>query len=109
MSNDELSPRYSAFWPVTIVLAAFAISYIYQIVELISHRSYVNGQYVQVAQNIPKAQEAHDRLVALIDDLAKTSQKDPNAVQILRLSAQSGIIHERPNVPAATNAAPANP
>jgi hypothetical protein len=112
MPDDE-SPRYSAFWPLVILLAAFAISFIYQVVELISHRSYVNHEYAQASQSIPKAQAAQDRLVALIKDIAKAAPKDPNAMQVLRLSAQSGIIRERaPNpAPAAgdTNAAPANP
>jgi hypothetical protein len=112
MSDDE-SPRFSAFWPMAILLAAFAISFIYQIVELVSHRNAVNREYTQAAQSIPKAQAAQDRLVALIKDLAKAAPKDANAMQVMRLSAQSGIIRERAptSTPAsgATNAAPANP
>jgi hypothetical protein len=117
---DDASPRYSAFWPMTIVLTAFAISFIVQIVQLIEHRSAVNREYDQAAQAFPKAQAAHDRMVALLKDVASTARTNPNAAQIVRLSLQSGILQQRASAPAGsdtnatpalpdTNAAPANP
>jgi hypothetical protein len=117
---DDASPRYSAFWPMTIVLTAFAISFIVQIVGLIERRGSVNREYAQAAQAFPKAQAAHDRLVALLKDVAGTARTDPNAAQIVRLSLQSGILQQRAAAPAGsetsaapatpeTNAAPANP
>jgi hypothetical protein len=109
--SDDASPRYSAFWPVAIVLAAFLVSYIFQIAVVVSHRNAVNGEYKQAAQSLPKAQEARDRLVTLLTDVAKTAQKDPNAMQIVRLSLQNGILHEKQTAPASSdaNTAPATP
>jgi hypothetical protein len=108
MSDDTEEQSYSAFWPVLILLAAFAISYFYQLFEVISERGMVDKQYEQLAPNISKAQAAQDRLVALMKDLVATSAKDPNAARIVAEAKQAGIIRERP-APASTNAAPASP
>jgi len=108
MSDDPSERSYSAFWPVLILLAAFAISYFYQLFEVISQRSMVDRQYAQLAPDVSKAQAAQDRLVALMKDVVATSAKDPNAALVVREAKQAGIIRERPPT-ASTNAAPANP
>jgi len=112
--SDELSDRpYSAFWPVLILVATFTISNVYQLFELLSHRSAVDHQIELATPNIPKAQAAHDRLVALLKDVVATAQKDPNALQVVREATQAGIIRQRPANPAPpptdTNAATATP
>jgi hypothetical protein len=106
------SPRYSAFWPVAIVLAAFAVSFLVHIIGISGQRSEIDRQYKQIAPNIPKAQQAQDRLLALLDDLAKTGEKDPkdpNALQVVRLALQNGFIRQGQPQATDTNAAPANP
>ena len=108
MSDDQNERSYSAFWPVLILLTAFAISYFYQLYEVISQRGMIDRQYEQLAPSLPKAQAAQDRLVALMKDVVATSARDPNAALIVREAKQAGIIRERP-APASTNAAPANP
>ena len=108
MSEEYPERSYSAFWPVLILLVAFAISYFYQLFEVISQRSAIDRQYAQLAPDISKAQAAQDRLVALMKDLVATSAKDPNAARVVQAAKQAGIIRERPAA-ASTNAAPANP
>jgi hypothetical protein len=108
MSDENPERSYSAFWPVLILLAAFAVSYFYQLFEVISQRSMIDKQYAQMEPNISKAQAAQDRLVKLMQDLVATSAKDPNAARIVNEAKQAGIIRERPPT-ANTNAAPANP
>jgi hypothetical protein len=107
MSDENSERSYSAFWPVLILLAAFAGSYFYQLFEVISQRSMIDKQYAQMEPNISKAQAAQDRLVKLMQDLVATSAKDPNAARIVNEAKQAGIIRERPA--ASTNTAPANP
>jgi len=112
--SDELSDRpYSAFWPVLILVATFTISNFYQLYELLAHKSAVDQQIEQAKPNIPKAQAAHDRLVALLKDVVATAQKDQNALQVVREATQAGIIRQRPAgttpPPTDTNAATATP
>ena len=107
MSDDDSSPSHTAFWPVAIFLGTLAFTSIFQLVEIISHCSAVNEQYAQAAPNIPKAQAARDRLIALVKDLA--NQTDPNAGLVLQQAQRTGILHERATTPADTNAAPAAP
>jgi hypothetical protein len=96
--SDELSDRpYSAFWPVLILVATFTISNLYQLYELLAHRSAVQQQIEQAKPNIPKAQAAHDRLIALLKDVVATSQKDQNALLVVREATQAGIIRQRPS------------
>jgi hypothetical protein len=106
------SPRYSAFWPVVIVLAAFAISFLVQIIGIVGQRSEINREYAQLAPNVQKAQDARGQLLALLTDLAKTGSKepkDPNALQVVRLAIQNGFIRQRPPEATDTNAPAANP
>lgn len=105
--NDELPERsYSAFWPLVILLAAFLVSYAVQLYAVITTRSQAATRLEQVLPNIPKAQAAHDRYIALVKDLVATSQKDQNAATIVTELKRAGILRERPN---GTNAPPATP
>jgi hypothetical protein len=109
MSEEYTTPErsYSAFWPVLIFLAAFAISCFYQLYEVSAHRSFLQKQYATAQPDIKKAEDTQARLVALMNDLLTTATKDTNAAQIIHEAKQAGIIRERQ--PADTNAAPANP
>lgn len=104
--NDELPERsYSAFWPLTILLVAFVITYAAQLYSVINLRSQTSSRLEQIMPNIPKAQAAHDRYIALVKDLVATSAKDQNAATVVGELKKAGILRERPN----TNAAPAAP
>jgi hypothetical protein len=116
MSEDFPNERsYSAFWPIVIFLAAFAISSFYQLYEVAAHRSYVNSQLVTAEPTLKNAKAAQDRLVALMNDLLATGSKDSNAAQIIREAKQAGIIRERQTTDTSgststdTNAAPTPP
>jgi hypothetical protein len=108
--TDELPERtFSAFVPVLILLLALTISNGIQVYALLAQRSQVTHQLDQAVPNIPKAQAAHDRLVALLKDLVSTAQAgDTNARTVVMEATQAGIIRQRP-ASASTNAAPANP
>jgi len=107
--SDEISERsYSAFWPVLILVATFTISNFYQLYELLSHKSAVDQQIEQIKPNIPKAQAAHDRLIALLKDVLATAQKDPNALLVVREATQAGIVRQRPPAAGATTATGTN-
>ena len=108
MSEEFTRERtYSAFWPILIFLTAFTISSVYQLYGVLAQRSYFASQYQAVASDLPKAQAAQSRLVALMNDLLSTSAKDNNAALIIREAKQAGILRDRPA--GDTNAAPANP
>lgn len=106
MSEEYPAERsYSAFWPLAVFLVAFVLLSFYQLYGVLAQRSYFNSQYEKAEPNLPKADEARNRLSALVNDLISISHKDNNALQILREAAQAGIIHQAPS----TNAAPAAP
>ena len=107
MSSDESYPSHTSFWPLAIFLGTLTFTSIFQLVQIIGHCSAVNEQYAQAAPNIPKAQAARDRLIALVKDLA--SQKDPNAGLVLEQAQRTGILHQQATPPPDTNAAPAAP
>lgn len=104
MSEEYTTERsYTAFWPLVIFLVAFVLLTFYQLYGVLAQRSYFNDQYDKAEPNIQKADEARNRLSALVNDLISVSSKDNNAMQIIREAAQAGIIHQAPG----TNAAPA--
>ena len=108
---DSSERSYSAFWPVLIFLVIALLCYLYQLHAIISQRSAVDQQLQQAQVEVPQAKAAQDRLLALINDLAKTATTghNENAMRIMNEAKQAGIFSIRPNAPASTNAAPANP
>jgi hypothetical protein len=109
MSEEYTTPErsYSAFWPVLIFLAAFAMLSFYQFYEVQAHRSYLQKQFAAAQPEIKKAEDTQSRLVSFMNDLLTTASKDTNAAQIVHEAKQAGILRERPSTD--TNAAPANP
>ncbi len=89
-----------------IFLAAFALSCIYQLSQVLEQRSLLVSRYSAEAVNLPRAEEARDRLVGLVNDLIATSAKDPNAALIVQEAKQAGILHDKSS---STNSAPSNP
>jgi hypothetical protein len=103
--NEQLEERrYSVFWPILIFLVAFAVSSFYQLSQLVSQHELLQRRYTAEAASLPKAQEAQNRLVALINDLVSTSAKDPNAALVVQEAKQAGILHEKPPAAGSTNA-----
>jgi hypothetical protein len=110
MSDEYPERSYSAFWPVVILLAAFAIFFCVQLYLVIENRSRAVHQLEVNEPNVPKAAAFHDRLTALLKDLIATSQKDANAATVVREALQAGILRQRAADSAvSTNSAPANP
>ena len=109
--SEDYTPKpertYSAFLPIFIFLAAFAILSFYQLYGVMAQRSYFARQDEAAAPDVAKALAAQNRLVNLMNDLIATSKKDSNAALIIREAKQAGILRDRPA--AGTNAAPANP
>jgi hypothetical protein len=95
--NEQLEERrYSVFWPILIFLVAFAISSFYQLSQLVHQHEVLQQRYTAEAASLPKAQEAQNRLVSLINDLVSTGAKDPNAALVVQEAKQAGILHEKP-------------
>jgi hypothetical protein len=97
MSEETTERTYSAFWPMVIFLAAFALSCFYQLYEVEAHRNAVNGEIEAAAPTLKNAQAAQDRLGALISDLNSTAKTDNNAAAIIREAEQAGMLRVRPN------------
>jgi hypothetical protein len=106
MTEEFQQRTYSMFWPVLIFMAAFALSCFYQLAQLLEQRDTLSKRYTAEAVNLPKAQEAQNRLVALMNDLVTTGAKDPNAAQIIQEAKAAGIIHEKQNAAAAPASTP---
>jgi transcription initiation factor TFIIIB Brf1 subunit/transcription initiation factor TFIIB len=106
MSEESTERTYSAFWPMVLFLAAFAISCFYQLYEVEAHRNAVNGEIEAAAPTLKNAQAAQDRLGALINDLSSTAKIDNNAAAIIREAEQAGMLRVRSN-PDTVPAAPA--
>jgi len=107
MSDEIQERRYSGFWPLLIFLVAFVLSNSYQLILVFEQRDALARRYNAEYLNLPKAQDAQNRLVALVNDLVATSAKDANAAQIIQEAKQAGILHDK--APPATSGAPANP
>jgi hypothetical protein len=95
-------PGYSAFWPMLIFLIAFLLSCFYQLAQVFAQRDLISRRYNAEVVNLPKAQDAQNRLVALVNDLVTTSAKDPNAAQIVQEAKQAGILHDKPGAAGST-------
>lgn len=106
---EEYSERsYSVFWPVVIFQVAFMLSCFYQIGQVMVERDALQKRLTAEAVNLPKAQDAQNRLVALINDLASTAAHDQNAALIVEEARQAGIIRDNASATAAPNSAPAS-
>jgi predicted negative regulator of RcsB-dependent stress response len=98
---------YSPFWPLTIVLLGFTLWLGYQIFISTQQRMASNSQLNQMVPTLQQADTAQKRLVALMQDLAQTSAKDPYANQIIKQAIAAGLLRVNPTTNAA--AAPAAP
>ncbi|MCE0499259.1 MAG: hypothetical protein LV481_15070 [Methylacidiphilales bacterium] len=100
MSEEEYESNnvyYSPFWPLTTVLVGFILWLGVQIVLLVEQQNTANNQLAQLAPTVQKAQVAYSHLVALIQDLAQTSSKDPYAAQIMKEMENAGLLRPNPN------------
>jgi len=75
---------YSSFWPLQILLLSTGLWLVYNIVQINGMRTDNDKAVAQLVPERRAALAAKDRLVALVEDLNRTSAKDPTASQILR-------------------------
>jgi predicted negative regulator of RcsB-dependent stress response len=113
MSEDfdlNTETKYSAFWPLLILLIALLIWTGYQDWAMNKQRSVASQQLEAATPTINQAQNVEARYKALMEDLIQTSQKDPAAADIVKAAIQAGLIRiQNKDTNATTNPAPPPP
>jgi hypothetical protein len=82
--EESIEERFSAFWPLLILMAGLFLWSGYQAYSAFRQSSNLNAELEAAAPTVKAAQEVQSKLYGLAQDLLQTSAKDTYAAQIVK-------------------------